>query len=89
MKMEFSSSVARMAWKTERPFWRPVSTTERRVSVRWLRLLDGWAFSFQTLHAKSGYGNAASSARGPSLLPWLGGRRPKGQIPSQGGGRIS
>ncbi len=31
MKMEFPSSVVRMAWKTERPFWRPVSMTERRI----------------------------------------------------------
>ncbi len=29
MKMEFPSSAARMAWKMERPFWRPVSMTER------------------------------------------------------------
>jgi len=35
LKMEFPSSVARMAWKTERPFWRPVSTTERTAAKRW------------------------------------------------------
>jgi len=38
--------------------------------MRGLQLLDGWAFSFQTLHAKSGYGDAAY-ARGPVLGPFL------------------
>ncbi len=35
MKMEFRSSVARMAWKTERPLWRPVSTTEPTAANNW------------------------------------------------------
>jgi len=38
--------------------------------MRGLQLLDGWAFSFQTLHAKSGYGDAAY-ARGPALGLYL------------------
>ena len=33
MDLEFPSRVARMAWKTERPFWRPVSMTERHEIV--------------------------------------------------------
>ena len=35
MKMEFPSSVARMAWKMETPFWRPVSMTERTAAKSW------------------------------------------------------
>ncbi len=35
MNMAFPSSVARMDWKTERPFWRPVSTTDRTAAKRW------------------------------------------------------
>ncbi len=38
MKMEFPSSVARMAWKTERPLWRPVSTTDRTAAKSQLRI---------------------------------------------------
>ena len=35
MKMEFPSSVARMAWKTERPLWPPVSTTDWTAAKSW------------------------------------------------------
>ncbi len=35
MKMEFQSSVTRMASNSEEPIWRPVSTTDRTAACPW------------------------------------------------------